>query len=105
MAWKAAVKEKYDYAEDMLCDMAENLGMRPEQCLLESGHSEMFDEKDITRLYFSVPEEIEKVPPVLKITCFNLMICLPDKSNMVFVNNKGGRSKGVAREKTAEFQL
>lgn len=101
--FKAAVKEKYDYAEDMLCDMAENLGMRPEQCLLESGHSEMFDEKDITRLYFSAPEEIEKVPPVLKITCFNLMICLPDKSNTVFVNNKGGRSKGVAIMFTGDY--
>jgi hypothetical protein len=101
--FKAATKEKYVFAEEMLCNMAENLGMKPEQCLLEAGHSEMLDEKSVTRLFFAVPEEKKKEPPILKIGSFDLTPCVPNTNKVVFVNNKGGRSKGIAVMFTGDY--
>ena len=101
--FKAVTKEKYVFAEDMFCNMAENLGMKTEQCLLEAGHSEILDEKSVTRLFFSAPEKNKKEPPVLKIGTFTLTPCVPDINQVVFVNNKGGRSKGIAVMFTGDY--
>lgn len=101
--FKAVTKEKYVFAEEMLCNMAEYLGMEPEQCLLEAGHSEILDEKSVTRLFFSAPEENKTEPPVLEIKRFTLTPCAPDMNQVVFVNNKGGRSKGIAVMFTGDY--
>ena len=101
--FKAATKEKYVFAEEMFCNIAEILGMKPEQCLLEVGISGSFDEKYVTRLFFAAPEEIKKEPPVLKISGFDLTPCVPNQNKVVFTNNKGGRSKGIAIMFTGDY--
>ena len=101
--FKAITKGKYVFAEEMLCDMAEYLGMQPEQCLLDVSCSKKHEEKYITRLYFSAPVVKKKTPPVLKINGFDLTVCVPNQNKVVFVNNKGDRGKGIAIMFTGDY--
>lgn len=102
-AFKVATKEKYVFAEDMFCNVAENLGMQPEQCMFCTCDDDLLDEKYITRLYFEAHGDIKNEPPKLKIGSFDSTVCIADVNKVVFVNNKGGRSKGVAVMFTGEY--
>ena len=55
-------------------------------------------------LYFSSPNSTEKEPPVLRIELFDGKPCSSENSTFVFVNNKGGRSKGVAVMNSAAYR-
>lgn len=101
--FKALTKEKYIFAEEMLTNLSEYLGMKPEQCLIEAGNTENIDEKQVSRLFFTLSDGIKNEPPKLKITRFDLTACVPNKNKVVFVNNKGGRSKGVAVMFTGDY--
>lgn len=100
---KTTTREKYVFAEEMFCSIAENLGMQPEQCILCTSNFELLDEKCITRIYFEAPGDIKNELPKLKIGSFDLTACVADVNKVVFVNNKGGRSKGVAIMFTGDY--
>lgn len=103
--FKVVTKEKYIFAEEMFCRMAVLLGMKSEQCLLEIADNEKLDEKNIIRLYFLPPEETvtKKEPPVLRISRFPLTPCASNMFQVIPVNNKGGRSKGIAVMFTGDY--
>lgn len=94
--FKAVIKEQYTYAEEVFYNCAELLGMTAEQFTLEPGRTDGLDEQCLTRLYFSLPEGTEKELPKFQIARFDLMPCVADFNQVVFVNNMGGRSKGIA---------
>ena len=93
--FKAIIKEKNTFAEDAFYGCAELLGMTAEQCALETGQADELEEGAVTKLFFSLPEGTQRELPKLEINGFSLMPCEIGKSSSVFVNNKGGRSKGV----------
>ena len=94
--FKAVIKENYTFAEEVFYNSAELLGMTAEQCALEPGRTDGLDEKCLIRLYFRLPEGTKKELPRFQIARFNLMPCAADLNQVVFVNNIGGRSKGIA---------
>lgn len=93
--FKAVIKGKNIFAEDAFYSCAELLGMAAEQCALETGHADELEKDAVTRLHFSLPEGAHKVLPKLEINTFSLNPCKIGENKCVFVNNKGGRSKGV----------
>ena len=93
--FKAVVKEKNTFAEDAFYGSAELLGMVTEQCALETEHTEGLDEGALTRLHFALPEGTQKELPEFKVRWFSLTPCRIGGSSCVFVDNKGGRSRGV----------
>ncbi|MBQ8959648.1 MAG: hypothetical protein IJ071_00285 [Ruminococcus sp.] len=96
--FKQKIKENSPFAEDVLFSTAEFIGMDKEQCGLEADRTEDFvsDSSKLTLLYFSLLEGTKKELPKLRIDCYDGMQCRTDVNSVVFVNNKGGRSKGVA---------
>ena len=93
--FKAAIKEKYTFAEEVFYNSAELLGMTADQCVLEPGRTDGLDEKCLIRLYFRLPEGTKKELPKFRIARFALMPCNERENQVVFVNNMGGRSKGI----------
>ncbi|MBR2284214.1 MAG: hypothetical protein IJ874_07330 [Ruminococcus sp.] len=96
--FRQSIKEKSPFAEDVLFSTAEFIGMDKYQCGLEADRAEdlVFDPSELTLLYFSLPEGTKKELPVLRVGLYDMMPCRTDVNSVVFVNNKGGRSKGVA---------
>ena len=90
------VKSNYTFAEDVLYKSAEYFGMSSEQCALQPDDNSLSDNEHIITLYFSSPIIAEKKSPKLEISKFNLTPCQFGRNQVVFVNNKGGRSNGVA---------
>jgi hypothetical protein len=90
------VKSNQVFAEDILYESAEFLGMNSEQCALQPDSETLTESTKLTMLYFSSGAEENKELPKLEIRLFNLMPCKLGENQVVFVNNKGGRSKGVA---------
>lgn len=101
--FKAVIKEQYTYAEEVFYNCAELLCMTTEQFTLEPGVTEGLDEKYLIRLYFRLPEGTEKKLPKLEIDTFSLMPCNERENQVVFVNNKGGRSKGIGIKFTGDW--
>ena len=93
--FKAIIKGKTVFAEEAFYASAELFGMTAEQCALESDHTEELEEGTFTRLFFSLPEGTQKELPRLEARHFSLTPCEIGKSDCFFVNNKGGRSKGI----------
>ena len=94
--FKNVMKEDHICAEEALFAAAELLDMKTEQCCLDAGTIEHFPDLDLMKMYFRMPEGVQKELPILKIPRFNLMPCKIGESQCVFVLNEGGRSKGVA---------
>ncbi len=90
------MKKEQVFAEDALYEAAELLGMTAEQCALQPDSKAASDKANITTLYFSSNDSEKKEPPRLKIRSFSLTPCQFGENQVVFVNNLGGRSKGVA---------
>ena len=93
--FKAIVKEKEDFAEDLIYSSAELMEMDTEQCDLEPDETDLIDKNCFVKLYFSMPEGKEKLLP-------NFIIDIHDRPSWdnypvatVFANNIGGRSKGI----------
>lgn len=101
--FKSVVQGEYAFAEEALYESAELLGLHISQCDLEPGHTENLDENCLVKLYFSLPAGTEKGLPKLKIGLYDLSPCIIGKNKCVFVNNKGGKSKGVAIMFTGDF--
>ena len=93
--FKAVVKEKNTFAEEVLFSSAELLGMDTIQCALEPDRTELINKNRLVKLYFSLPQGTEKVLPDFQIIHYSLSPCMEDQNQVVFVNNKGGRSKGI----------
>lgn len=93
--FKTVIKEQYTYAEEVFYNCAELLGMTAEQFTLEPGLTDGLDEKCLTRLYFRLPGGTTKELPRFEISSFSLLPCNPRENEVIFVNNKGGRSKGI----------
>lgn len=96
--FKQSIKEKSAFAESILFNTADFIGLDTNQCALEADRADemISDPAELILLYFSLPEGTKKELPVLKIGLYDLMSCRADVNSVVFVNNKGGRSKGVA---------
>lgn len=94
--FKIAVKEKNICAEDVFYRSAEFLCMEPNQCVLEADRTDELDEKYVTKLYFKLPAGTKKELPNLYIPRYSLTPCKSNINSVVFVNNAGGRSKGIA---------
>ena len=96
--FKQIIKEKSAFAESVLFSTADFIGMDANQCALEADRADelISDSGELILLYFSLPEGTKKELPELKIGLYNLVPCKADVNSVVFVNNKGGRSKGVA---------
>lgn len=96
--FKQSIKEKDSFAENVLFSTAGFIGMDTDQCALEADSADTLfsDPAELILLYFALPEGTKRELPKLKIGLYNLMPCMLDRNSVVFVNNKGGRSKGVA---------
>lgn len=94
--FKALMKEKYICAESALFGAAELLGMNSEQCCLDVGNKTQCEESALISLFFQMPEGMEKELPVFYFPRFDLMPCRIGESHCVFVNNRGGKSRGIA---------
>ena len=94
--FSSVVKERYVFAEEAFYLSAPLLGMNIDQCSLQPDGSQIKKGENLRMLYFSSPNNAENDPPVLKIGIFDGKPCSSENGTCVFVNNKGGRSKGVA---------
>ncbi len=90
------MKKEQVFAEDALYESAELLGMTAEQCALQPNGEAISDKASLTTLYFSSNGSEKKELPRFKINGFSLVSCKFGQNQVVFVNNLGGRSKGVA---------
>lgn len=94
--FKSLMKEDHVCAESALFGAAELLGMNPDQCCLDAGDVSQIENTNLVTMYFRMPEGQGKELPVFQIPRFDLMPCRIGESKCVFVNNHGGRSKGIA---------
>ncbi len=94
--FSSMVKDKSVFAEDVFYEAASLLGMDIVQCALQPDDSHLQPDENLRRLYFSAPNGIEKELPVLKMNGFLGRPCSAEENTFVFVNNKGGSSKGIA---------
>ena len=93
--FKAIFKGEYTFAEEPFYDSAELINMDPGQCALEPDSTDDIDESLVVHLNFAMPEGVEKELPKITMDRYSLMPCRIGQSNCVFVNNRGGKSKGV----------
>ncbi len=101
--FREITNEEYIFAEDMIYNIAELMNMDKEQCLFEADYTEDVDKNCLTKLYFSLLPISEEEPANLHINLYSLTPCKADINSVVFVNNKGGRSKGVAIMFTGDY--
>ena len=96
--FKQSIEKRSPFAEDVLFRTAEYIGMDKKQCGLEADRTEdlVSDDSELIMLYFALPEGTKKELPKLHIGTYSLDPCKADINSVVFVNNKGGRSKGIA---------
>lgn len=94
--FSAVAKEKNVFAEAALFSAAKLLSIDAEQCALEADRTEWLSEEYLTKLYFRFPEGTKKELPKLRAVLSSSLPCRSDVNQVMFVNNKGGRSKGVA---------
>ncbi|MBQ8195845.1 MAG: hypothetical protein IJZ47_10835 [Oscillospiraceae bacterium] len=94
--FSSVVKDKSVFAEDVFYEAAALLGMDTAQCALQPDDSHLQQDENLRRLYFSAPNGIEKELPVLKMNISPGRPCSAEENTAVFVNNKGGSSKGIA---------
>lgn len=94
--FSSIVNEDRVYSEETFYKSAALLGMDVDQCALSSDGSGADERENLRMLYFSPSDSAEQEPPVLEIARFNLVPCSSERAQVVFVNNKGGSSKGVA---------
>lgn len=92
--FKEVVKKQYTFAEDAFYEIAEYINMQPRQACLETDNLSDLDNINVYKLSFFAPG-IEKNLPKLVIPTYNLMPCKIGESCCVFVNNQGGKSKGI----------
>jgi hypothetical protein len=92
---KNALKREFVFAEEILSEVAELLGMQEGQVLMDTDRLDEQAEREVIRLSFIDEGIMEKKPPVLQIPRFKLIPCIIDESNFVYVNNRGRKSKGV----------
>lgn len=90
------IKKENVFAEDALYESAELLGMTAEQCALQPDSEAKSGKASLAALYFSSNGSEKKELPSLRINCFPLTPCKFGFNQVVFVNNLGGWSKGVA---------
>ena len=90
------INEEHVFAEDVFFSAAEMLSMNTEQCCLSTGMLEMVDAKKLVILRYKMDSVFNNDPPKFEIPMFDLMPCEIGRSHCVFVNNKGGGSKGIA---------
>lgn len=83
-------------AESAFSASAELLGMNTEQCCLDAETVSHLEKSKLITLHFRMSEDTEKQLPVLQIPRFDLMPCKIGVSHCTFVNNNGGKSKGIA---------
>lgn len=93
--FKSAIKGDYVFAEEAFYEAAEFLGMEVQQTCLEPDILDGLDEHALSRLYFSAPEGNKKELPKLEIGMYDLLPCKIGEKRCIFVNNQGGKSKGV----------
>ncbi len=94
--FSAVVKDKNVFAEDVFYGSADLLGMDTSQCALQPDGAQLQQAENLRRLYFSAQNGKEKELPVLRLNGFQGCPCSAEKNTIVFVNNKGGSSKGIA---------
>lgn len=101
--FKAIIKEDNIFAEDVFFGTAELLNMDKDQCVFEADRTEELDDNCLIKLYFSLPAGTKKALPKLHIDLYDLCPCKANVNSVVFVNNIGGRSKGVAVMFTGDY--
>lgn len=94
-AFKSVMKRDYIFAEEAFYEAAQFLGMDKRQTCLEPDIGDELDKNAVCQLYFSAPEGATKELPRLRIGRFTLTPCKIGASQCVFVNNQGGKSKGI----------
>ncbi|MBE6900859.1 MAG: hypothetical protein E7478_00135 [Ruminococcaceae bacterium] len=94
--FSSVVKDKNVFAEDVFYGAAAFLGMDTAQCALRPDDAHLQQDENLRKLYFSLPNGTEKGPPVLKMHIASGRPCSAEENTVVFVNNKGGSSKGIA---------
>lgn len=91
---KEVIKQKYVLAEEAFYKVAELLNMQPRQACLETNYLDDLEISRACKLSFVAPG-MEKQLPELKVGLFGLTPCKIGESYCVFVNNRGGKSKGI----------
>lgn len=104
-AWKKKVSdfeklkeiayETYVFAEEAFCGAAPLLHMQPAQTGLGPGGLPEQRAENVYTMAFQAPEGMEKELPKLTIPLFTTVPCKIGESACVFVNNQGGKSKGI----------
>ncbi len=92
---KEIAREKYVFAEEAFCAVAPLLHMQPAQTGLEPGGLPEQQTENVYTMAFRAPEGMEKELPKLTIPLFTTVPCKIGESACVFVNNQGGKSKGI----------
>lgn len=92
---KEAVRGNYVFAEEAFYAAVPLLHMHQEQVCLEPGKPTGRLNGTVYTMAFTAPESQEKELPKLTIPMFTTMPCKIGESACVFVNNKGGKSKGI----------
>ena len=90
------MKEQHVFAEEAFYGIADLLDMDGTQVALEPDARYIEDKESVSQLFFMAPKGTEKKLPELRIGMSNGNPCRMNEKNCIFVNNQGGRSKGIA---------
>lgn len=93
-SFREIIKKQYTFAEEAFYEIADLLGMQSQQVCLETDNLAHLNSGNICKLLFTAPG-MEKQLPALVIPRYDGMPCKIGQSHCVFVNNQGGKSKGV----------
>ena len=94
---KEIVKAEYVFAEEAFREIAALIGMDSGACCIDS------DYESGEKLYFKLPDNVERELPKFKIWLFGGDPCRMDEPNCVHAVNIGGRGKGAAVIVTGDF--
>lgn len=93
-SFREIIKKQYTFAEEAFYEIADLLGIQSQQVCLETDNLAHLNSGNICKLLFTAPG-MEKQLPALVIPRYDGMPCKIGQSHCVFVNNQGGKSKGV----------
>ena len=90
---KSVIKNYHACAEEAFAEIAEMIGMQPDQTMFGCGGEELLDGK-ITKMVFSAPEGEIKLPE-LKVLSYSMPVDILGNTIRITFLNIGGKAKGI----------
>ncbi len=93
-SFQEIIKRQYVFAEDAFREIAKLVGMQSRQVCFTTDDLSDLNSDRVCKLSFAAPET-EKQLPKLVLSFLDAMPCKIGESHCTFVNNRGGKSKGI----------